>query len=218
MLEGDGSVQDPESNPTREPGTAKTLKNFMLNALQPVGECLYVWGGGHSTSDATRKGVSSAWKSFYNSQSSSYNYGNVSDTSKGLDCSGYVGWSVYNVMNTSSGGTYLTGISNELGPMYAGKGWGSLISLSQLSRDDYTVQTGDIGSDVNHVWIILGQCEDKSAVILHCTPQAGVQIAGTPVPSTGNYSSQAVALAEKYMFIILQQAIICAVEPISAGI
>lgn len=200
VLDGDGSVQDPESNPTREPGTAKTLKNFMLNALQPVGECLYVWGGGHSTSDATRKGVSSAWKSFYNSQSSSYNYGNVSDTSKGLDCSGYVGWSVYNVMNTSSGGTYLTGISNELGPMYAGKGWGSLISLSQLSRDDYTVQTGDIGGDVNHVWIILGQCEDKSAVILHCTPQAGVQIAGTPVPSTGNYGSQAVALAEKYMF------------------
>ena len=45
---------------------------------------------------------------------------------------------------------------------------------------------------------MLGQCSDKSVVIVHSTPQAGCQISGTPTPS-GNYSSEAIALAEKYM-------------------
>ena len=48
-------------------------------------------------SDATRKGVSSKWKQWYDNNSSSYNYRNYMDLSesteqKGLDCSGYVGW------------------------------------------------------------------------------------------------------------------------------
>ena len=38
----------------------------------------------------------------------------------------------------------------------------------------------------------------KSAVIVHSTPNAGVQISGTPTPS-GSYSSQAITLAQKYM-------------------
>ncbi len=56
----------------------------------------------------------------------------------------------------------------------------------------------EMGYDSGHTWIILGQCPDKSAVIVHSTPNAGVQIAGTPTPS-GGYSSQAIALAQKYM-------------------
>ena len=44
----------------------------------------------------------------------------------------------------------------------------------------------------------LGQCSDKSAVIVHSTPNAGCQIAGTCTPD-GDYDSQAVALANKYM-------------------
>lgn len=52
---------------------------------------------------------------------------------------------------------------------------------------------GDIGYDDEHTWMILGQCKDKSAVILHSTPNAGVQISGTPTPD-GNYGSQAIAL------------------------
>ena len=46
--------------------------------------------------------------------------------------------------------------------------------------------------------MVLGQCADKSVVILHCTPNAGVQISGTPTPS-GTYGSQAIKLAETYM-------------------
>ena len=55
-----------------------------------------------------------------------------------------------------------------------------------------------IGYDGGHTWIVVGQCSDKSAVIVHSTPQAGCQLAGTTTPD-GNYDSQAVALAKKYM-------------------
>ena len=40
--------------------------------------------------------------------------------------------------------------------------------------------------------------DHSRTVIVHSTPNAGVQIAGTPTPS-GGYSSQAIALAQKYM-------------------
>ena len=96
-----GVLQSSGSNPnTTTPSSSRTIKNFLANALKPVGQTLYVWGGGHNWSDATRKGVSSKWKQWYDNNSSSYNYRNYMDLSesteqKGLDCSGYVGWSVY---------------------------------------------------------------------------------------------------------------------------
>ena len=88
------------NNPNTTPSTGtRTIKNFLANALKPVGQTLYVWGGGHNDSDATRKGVSPRWKQWYDSNSSSYNYKYYMDLTeateqKGLDCSGYVGWSV----------------------------------------------------------------------------------------------------------------------------
>ena len=76
----------------------QTIRNYLAGALQPVGQALYVWGGGWN--DATRKGVSPTWKQWYNSQNSSYDYNNYRDLSsanraKGLDCSGFVGWAAY---------------------------------------------------------------------------------------------------------------------------
>ena len=169
-----GVLQSSGSNPnTTTPSSSRTIKNFLANALKPVGQTLYVWGGGHSWSDATRKGVSSKWKQWYDNNSSSYNYRNYMDLSesteqKGLDCSGYVGWSVYQIMQSKSGGV------------------------------NYTTVSGDIGYNDGHTWMVLGQCADKSVVILHCTPNAGVQISGTPTPN-GTYGSQAIKLAETYM-------------------
>ena len=141
---------------------------------------------------------------FYNSQSSSYDYNNYRDLStanraKGFDCSGFVGWSAYQVMQSKSGvGNGYTVVSGEIGSYYQSMGWGSILTQANLASDDWTVCPGDVGYDSGHTWIILGQCEDKSAVIVHSTPNAGVQIAGTPTPS-GGYSSQAIALAQKYM-------------------
>lgn len=185
-----------------QPSSSKTIKNYLLGAIQPVGQALYVWGGGWN--DSTRKGVSPTWKSWYNSQSSSYDYNNYRDLStanraKGLDCSGFVGWAAYQVMQTKSGvGSGYTVVSGEVGSSYKSRGWGSIITQSKLSSTNWKLQPGDVGYNSGHTWIVIGQCKDKSVVIVHSTPNAGCQISGTPTP-TGNYSSQAIALAKQYM-------------------
>ena len=186
---------------TASTGT-KTIKNYLAGALQPVGQALYVWGGGWT--DATRKGVSPTWKQWYDSQNSNYDYNNYRDLSaanraKGLDCSGFVGWAAYQVMQTKSGiGSGYTVVASDVGSYYKSLGWGKILTQSDLSAADWKLYPGDVGYNSGHTWIVLGQCADKSAVIVHSTPQAGCQISGTPTPS-GNYSSQAITLARKYM-------------------
>lgn len=176
----------------------KTIKNYLLGALMPVGKTLYVWGG--AWTDSTRKGLSPAWEAFYNSQSSGYSYGSCSDRSKGMDCSGFVGWTAYQVMQKKSNvGSGYTVVSGEVGSYYNSRGWGNIINQNYLSSHNYVLKAGDIGFNSGHTWIVLGQCPDKSVVLVHSTPDAGVQIAGTSVPTTGAYNSQAAALAEKYM-------------------
>ncbi len=177
--------------------SAKTIKNYLKNALQPVGQCLYVWGGwGHGTT----KGVPSEWKTFYDSHASGYDYHYYEfQRTKGLDCSGFVGWAAYQVMQSKSNvGSGYTVVSGAVGSTYVGLGWGSIINQSQLASSGYKIYPGDVGFDDGHTWIMLGQCSDKSCVVLHSTNHGGVQLAGTPTPD-GNYSSQAVALARQYM-------------------
>lgn len=188
-------ANDPK--PAAQTGT-KTIKNFLAGALKPVGQALYVWGGGHNYSDAIRVGVSSTWQNWYLTQPASYDYRNYKDLSaateaKGLDCSGLVGWATYQVMRT-----YSSCVSGEIGALYKGRGWGTYYNQNYLSKTGWRVYAGDIGYDSGHTWIVLGQCSDKSAVIVHSTPNAGVQISGTCTPN-GDYDSQAVALACKYM-------------------
>ena len=187
---------------TTAPGSQRTIKNYLAGALLPVGKALYVWGGGWT--DATRKGVSPEWLEWYNSQTSSYDYNNYRDLSaanraKGLDCSGFVGWAAYQVMQTKSGVGYgYTVVASDVGSAYKSNGWGAVGNQTWLANHDYKFLPGDVGFNEGHVWIVLGQCKDKSLVIVHSTPQAGCQIAGTPTPS-GNYSSEAIELAKKYM-------------------
>ena len=75
---------------------------------------------------------------------------------------------------------------------------GTIVSQASLASSGYKLYPGDIGYNDGHTWMVLGQCADKSVVILHCTPNAGVQISGTPTPN-GTYGSQAIKLAELYM-------------------
>lgn len=197
VFNSDGTLR----NTVSSTGT-RTIKNYLAGALQPVGQALYVWGGGWN--DSTRKGVSPKWKAWYDSQTSSYDYNNYRDLSdanraKGLDCSGFVGWSAYQVMQSKSGiGSGYTVVSGEIGSYYKSLGWGSILTQTDLAKNKWKVYPGDVGYDDGHTWIILGQCKDMSAVIVHSTPQAGCQIAGTPTPD-GDHSSQAIALARKYM-------------------
>ena len=184
------------------PVGTKTIKCFLSNALVPVGTVLYVWGGGWY--NATTIGVPSVMRIWYNSQPKSYDYHKYYDLTaanreKGFDCSGFVGWCTYQAMHRTSGEGYgYTVVSGQVGAKYKALGWGSTISRKKMKKNEYTLMSGDIGYNEGHVWIVIGQCEDKSAVIVHSTPQAGVQIAGTATPE-GNYNSQAYAIAQKCM-------------------
>lgn len=154
-----------------KPTGTKTIKNLFLAALQPVGSTLYVYGGGHS-SDATRTGLNPAWEAAYNSGS----------YAAGLDCSGYIGWSVYQVMKKMS-----TGWSGSMIDLYVSRDWGSKALLSSVEE----LQPGDILAHSDHIWMVLGTCSDGSVVILHSSGTAGPQLAGT--------GGQAVELVRTYM-------------------
>ena len=204
VFDDDGVLQSTTSNDSIQVQTdgRKTIKNYLLGAFQPIGKALYVWGGGWN--DSTRKGVSPTWVSWYNNQSSSYDYHAYNDLSvtnraKGLDCSGFVGWATYQVMHTESNVGYgYTVVSGEVGSYYKSLGWGDVINQSYLSSHDYTLKAGDVGFNDGHVWIVIGQCSDKSVVLVHSTPQAGCQISGTTAPG-GGWGSEAEALARRYM-------------------
>lgn len=180
----------------------KTVRSFLLSALEPVGTVLYVWGGGWN--NATTIGVPQVMIDWYNSQDSSYDYHNYNDLSaanraKGFDCSGFVGWSTYQGMHSvSNQGKGYVCTSREVGNTYQARGWGTVIPNASLAGNGYVLKAGDIGYHDGHTFIVLGQCRDKSFVLVHSTPQAGVQIAGTPTPD-GKYGSQAAALAASYM-------------------
>ena len=81
---------------------------------------------------------------------------------KGLDCSGFVGWSVYQIMQSRSGGPMYTDVSGNLGSLYSGKGMGTVVSQAQLASSNWKLYPGDIGYNSGHTWIVLGQCSDKS--------------------------------------------------------
>lgn len=51
---------------------------------------------------------------------------------KGLDCSGYVGWSVYQIMQSKSGGVNYTTVSGDIGSLYSGRGMGRIISVNAV--------------------------------------------------------------------------------------
>lgn len=196
----DGKYLDSQGRyiPPKVEAGKKTIKNFLRTAIQPVGECLYVWGGGHDNfkgGDALRIGVNPQWKTFYTKQGADYDYTQHRyEYGNGLDCSGYVGWAVYNIMNTKSDNVAgCTTTTSTITPAYLSeKGWGTYKKTKEGK-----FETGDVVSMNGHVWIVIGQCDDGSVVIVHATPPV-VQISGTVTPD-GKTNSQAVTLANKYM-------------------
>ena len=185
------------------PETAvSTIRNFLKVSLAPVGSTMYIWGGGWNKADdaagkdALRIGLNPQWRSFAGRQSSSYNYRNYRyKRGFGLDCSGFVGWSVYNAFHTRKGkqGEGYVDKARNLAGNYAKNGWGSYRSASRVTE----YRAGDIMSGSGHVYIVIGECPDGSVVLVHSSP-AGVQICGTATPS-GKKDSRAVKLARKYM-------------------
>lgn len=182
----------------------RTIKGMIANAMKPMGYTLYIWGGGHdawSGGDAVRFGVNPHWKTFFDSQGSDYTYTKYREDEDGgyyygygLDCSGYVGWTVYNTVYKKSGQNSCTSTSGGTGELYADRGWGSY----KKGFSSPSFRPGDVVGYDGHVWMILGKCSDGSYVILHSSPQ-GVKLSGTVTPSTGSSNSKAVRLANQYM-------------------
>jgi len=176
-----------------------SLLDFLKIAVQPVGQTMYVWGGGWNEEDtaagieAVTIGVSPRWAEFASRQTSSYDHNTTRyQIHDGLDCSGYVGWAVYNVLETQNGLEGYVGKSTQMAQVLASRGLGTYISASAMT--DW--QPGDICSMKGHVWISLGMCSDGSVLLLHASPP-GVIFSGTLLADGS--TSQAINLAKQIM-------------------
>lgn len=202
----------------------RTLKNYLQTAMNPVGTALYVYGDSwdwqdvNSSNQALTIGLPHSWIDFFQQQDANYTYKNSADPAHsyyphnswnqyyyaGLDCSGYVGWVVYNVMhtqnsvNTDNDGYVMS--STKIAKTFADKGWGT------WTRDIKSFKPGDIFSMSGHVWIVLGVCDDGSIVFLHSTPSdskagqgGGVQLSALNPNSDDDKNCEAYKLVTKYM-------------------
>lgn len=184
--------EDTEKESTDEP----SMDKLMRLAIAPVGNTMYIWGGGWNEADdgagieAVTIGVSPRWVEYAAQQGADYNYRNTRyQIHDGLDCSGYIGWLVYNVMNEESGKEGYVMYACDMAKTYADYGWGTY-----MTSGDY--KPGDICSMSGHVWLCLGTCSDGSVLLVHSSPP-GVRICGTELP--GGYDSRAIELAKEIM-------------------
>ena len=207
---------------TGTPGE-KTLLNFLKTAMEPVGTTLYIYGGGWDWQDvgssvqARTIGVSPDWVRFFNEQDENYTYkekdGDKANADPktsyypygeyneyyyaGLDCSGYVGWVLYNTFETEDMKYgYVMG-STSTAKKLAARGFG------EWTQEISEMKPGEMMSMNGHIWISLGTCSDGSTLILHSTPSrsrtnqpgGGVQISAIGKSDT----CEAYKLADEYM-------------------
>ncbi len=193
----------------------RTVANFLRTALAPAGTALYVYGGGWDWQDtgssvqSTTLGVSPDWVRFFNSQTADYTYKNEDPANSfypfggyneyyyaGLDCSGFLGWALYNTFETEDGQTGYVSASTGLAKRLSQMGYGS------FDKETKTLP-GDIISIKGHVWISLGTCADGSTLILHSTPaksRTGFPGGGVELSAIGSSADcEAYRLAGDYM-------------------
>ena len=109
-----------------------------------------------------------------------------------MDCSGYIGWVVYNLFETRNGKEGYVGKASDMAESFAQKGFGKFTKAGEI--EDW--QVGDIMSMEGHVWMALGGCDDGSVVLIHASPP-GVSLCGTRLPN--GEVSMAELLAKQYM-------------------
>lgn len=193
-------VAAPE-NPDEIPQAKEpSLAAFLKTGFEPVGKVLYVWGGGWNEDDSAAGpegvhiGMPESWNAFFEANKSGYNYNDfpyyIHD---GLDCSGFLGWTLYNTLETEDGREGYVVNARNSGSFLSGKGWGTIKKPWEI--EDYL--PGDIMFNDGHVYIVLGQYEDGSLLIMHSSPP-GVQINGTP-DLQGNTQSTARQQAREIM-------------------
>ena len=204
-----------------------TLEKFLRTAMMPVGTTLYIYGGGWNWQDdgsavQTRTiGVSPDWIRFFEGQDENFTYKgkdgdeeNVDASASyypfggyneyyyaGLDCSGYVGWVIYNTFETENGKEGYVGGATGFAKRLADLGLGTW--TQDVAGPAAVFLPGDIMSLNGHVWISLGTCDDGSVVILHSTPsysRTGQPGGGVQIGAVGqDESCEAYILADHYM-------------------
>lgn len=179
--------------------TIPSILDFLKIAAQPVGSTMYVWGGGWNEEDtgagieAVSLGVSPRWAEFAAEQSADYDYKTTRyRIHDGLDCSGYIGWAIYNTLQPENGHDGYVMTSTKMASEFAKLGMGDYIAAEDITE----WKAGDIMSMKGHAWIVVGMCEDGSVLLLHSSPP-GVMFCGTALSDGGK--SQAVILAEQIM-------------------
>ena len=173
----------------------------------------------NSSNQALTIGLPQSWIDFFQQQDANYTYKNSADPAHsyyphnswnqyyyaGVDCSAYIGWTVYNVMHTESttndlsDGYVMSAV--KMAKTFADKGWGT------WTRDIKSFKPGDIFSMSGHVWTVLGVCDDGSIVFLHSTPSdskagqggGGVQLSALNPNSDDDKNCEAYKLVTKYM-------------------
>ena len=218
-------IAEPYTAPVSGTPGERTLKNYLQTAMNPVGTALYVYGGSwdwqdvNSSNQALTIGLPQSWIDFFQQQDANYTYKNSADPAHsyyphnswnqyyyaGVDCSAYIGWTVYNVMHTKSttndlsDGYVMSAV--KMAKTFADKGWGT------WTRDIKSFKPGDIFSMSGHVWTVLGVCDDGSIVFLHSTPSdskagqggGGVQLSALNPNSDDDKNCEAYKLVTKYM-------------------
>ena len=179
---------------------AASVADLMNTAAEPVGKCLYVYGGGWNEADtgagidAMTMGISRKWVDFYNANNGSYNYKNTMyQIHNGLDCTGYIGWCMYQLFQDSYSSSGYVYKSKIMAKTYADLFAGKYIQKDKIT--DY--ECGDIMSSSGHVYIVVGKCDDGSVLFFHASPP-NVSLCGTYRPD-GNSNSEAIAIATEYM-------------------
>ncbi|MGN0316715.1 MAG: hypothetical protein ACI4E1_02155 [Lachnospira sp.] len=193
---GDSDLQNEKSEYMQ---SEYTYSKLLKTAVMPVGKTMYIWGGGWNVSDdgmdkdGLIQGLSPEWKQFAEKQTADYDMTQyLYQREKGLDCSGYIGWLLYNVFGNEYSETGYVCKSSTMTSRLSALGMG----IENLNYEIKDFRPGDIMSMSGHVWMVLGECSDGSVVLIHSSPP-GVRIAGTLLKNGD--SSMAVELAEKYM-------------------
>lgn len=178
-----------------------TVKQLLQTALEPVGSTLYTYGGGWNEEDtgagesAVTIGVSPKWREFYERMDADYDSSEHRyEIENGLDCTGYIGWVIYNVFNTENGNSGYVFLAENLVHDLASMGLGNVTERGMITDR----LPGDImgSSTAHHAWITVGECEDGSVVLLHSSPP-GVGLCAAS--AAGDGSSQADELVRYYM-------------------
>ena len=220
-------IAEPYTAPVSGTPGVRTLKNYLQTAMNPVGTALYVYGGSwdwqdvNSSNQALTIGLPQSWIDFFQQQDANYTYKNDRDHAHsyyphnswnqyyyaGVDCSAYIGWTVYNVMHTESttndqsDGYVMSAV--KMAKTFADKGWGEF--TRDVKADSF--KPGDIFSMSGHVWTVLGVCDDGSIVFLHSTPSdskagqggGGVQLSALNPNGDSDKDCEAYKLVTKYM-------------------